>query len=179
MSDTKTYMRALVPGFTFATKSGPGDILNEPGSIYPADLVADSVIDDIKRGVERMVQDEDQRRAPAELVDLTDDEALPLLREDLKYSASGFSPDIAQNVAQGLQEPADPDLGGDGAPGTGDPDNPADRGFDPVGQRVADILEYLKSASPEEVERVKAAEAENTKRQGGPSAQVAAFEPSE
>lgn len=48
--------------------------------------------------------------------------------------------------------------------------------YDPTEHNVAEVMEYLKTASPEEVQRVKEAEAAGG-RQGGPSKTIAAFKP--
>lgn len=52
-----------------------------------------------------------------------------------------------------------------------------DTSFDPTGKKVEEVMAYLKETTPEEVDRVKALEASNGERQGGPSKTVAAYEP--
>lgn len=62
-------------------------------------------------------------------------------------------------------------------PGPSQPEDPSAGSYDPSEHKVAEVLEYLDSAPPEEVARVKEAEA-NGGRAGGPSKQIADFEPS-
>lgn len=63
--------------------------------------------------------------------------------------------------------------GSDGEPGSGqEPTYSDDPDYEPDRYNQPQVLEYLKGASPEEVERVKAVEAHGQNRQ-----QIAAFEP--